>query len=325
MKYLVINDEHELYRNMYADLFRTDQYDIEEIPWFEPVPGPLNLVRDLHFSERVNRHLWLPLKGAWNSTYALSDYPFDSQERYWVIILNGTLRTHYSDGFFEKLRRTHPNVRVAMVLYDSSCNPSSSRAFRMSDEFDAVFSFDEGDCARYGFEHIWSTLSYPDFVRKDPEMASDAFFVGTADGRCEILTESLSRVASVLSSCHFEVVGVPPSSRVESTVIEYGPGMSYTRALQYSYNSGCLVEVVRPGQVGVTLRTCEAIMFNKKLLTNNASLKSMPFYNPEYMSIFKSPDEIDESFLLADMDVDYQYDGCFSPIRIVKRLEELTC
>lgn len=31
MKYLVVNDEHELYRQMYADMFNTTEYDVEQI------------------------------------------------------------------------------------------------------------------------------------------------------------------------------------------------------------------------------------------------------------------------------------------------------
>ena len=64
-----------------------------------------------------------------------------------------------------------------------------------------------------------------------------------------------------------------------------------------AYNTDCIVEVVKEGQTGVSLRTCEAIAFNKKLLTNNVQIKEMPFYDSRFISVFTDSDEIDTEFV----------------------------
>ena len=91
----------------------------------------------------------------------------------------------------------------------------------------------------------------------------------------------------------------------------------------YSYNTECVVEIVREGQTVFTLRTCEAVAFNKKLLTNNKNLKNMPFYDERYMYIFDDVDDIDMNFLLNRDSVLYEKNDYFSPINILKRLDEI--
>ena len=105
-----------------------------------------------------------------------------------------------------------------------------------------------------------------------------------------------------------------------SEYIKYNKRLSYKEALQYSYNSNCIVEIVREGQTGVSLRTCEAIIFNKKLITNNAELANMPFYDSRFMRIFNRPEEIDINFIKSDIDVNYEYSGYFSPLIIIEKL-----
>lgn len=324
MKYLIINDEHELYEVMFEEAFRSEDYDVSEVDRLTMTPGPLDYLRRIHFSERINRHIWLPGKGIWNRSYALESYPFDPNERYWLVFLNGTLRLYYSKNYLMRLRRRHGNVKLALLMYDSSSNPSARRAFDMAPLFDAVFSFDEGDCERYGFQHFYSTLSFPSFVRRDEMFRSGAFFVGTADNRLPLMLASFKRLSSVVNNPLF----VLASKSLEHEDLAMGvqisrKGLPYRTALSYSYNTDLVVEIVKPGQSGITLRTCEAILFNKKLLTNNVSLQNMPFFDSRYMSVFESAEEIDLGFVCRPMDVRYERSDWFSPLRIIRKLDEL--
>jgi hypothetical protein len=205
-------------------------------------------------------------------------------------------------------------------MYDSFSNSSAQRAIDMMPVFDRVFSFDKGDCDRHGCEYIFSTFSAPDFVKKDERYKNNAFFVGAAVNRLDLLEKCFSKIAGAINDCEFRVVGVNKEKQKYPEFIKYNQGLPYEEALQYSYNSDCIVEIVREGQTGVSLRTCEAIIFNKKLLTNNAQLANMPFYDPKYMRIFNDADQIDLEFIKESIDVDYKYDGCFSPLIIIEKL-----
>lgn len=319
-KYLVVNDEHELYDVMYADLFRTEEYDIQQINRFMPMPKILQKLNEIHFNDRVNRHIWLPFKGIWNRWYSIEQYPFSKDEQYWIIFLNGTFRNFYSYKYLSEFKNKHPNVRLAMVMYDSFSNKYASRAIKMMPIFDKVFSFDAGDCRRYGLDFIYSTFSYPSFVNQDERFHKGAFFVGAEEGRLEIMEQCFAKLSNEIPNCQFNVVGVPPQKQHIPEVITYNVGMPYREALQYSFNSDLIVEIVREGQSGISLRTCEAVLFNKKLLTNNEKIKDMPFYDSRYMSVFHNVDDIDMDFVKSEVAVHYDCQSWFSPFRIIEKL-----
>lgn len=321
MKYLIIDDEHELYRSMFSDLFKPNQYSIEEVSRLV-VPPKFNYLKKLHFNERINRHLWLPGKSIWNRYYALSNYKFDSEEEYVIIFLNGTLRHYYSFSYLENLKKKHSNIKLVMIMYDSFADKSAARAISMIPIFDLVFSFDVDDSQKYGFEYIYSTFSYPEFVEYDSHLKSKAFFIGNATGRLEVLQETLNYLGTTIEGTDFTIVGVPNDKKKYEDNIKYNKPICYKEQLQKSYNTDCIVEILKEGQTGITLRTCEAVMFNKKLLTNNASLKNMPFYDERFMEIFTNIEDIDLEFLTKEICVNYADNNFFSPLRIIDRIFE---
>ena len=107
MKYLIVDDEHELYRQMYADLFRTTLYDVEEIHRMQE-PKHFKLLFKIQFDSRLNAHFLVPFKSIWDSYYDLDHYDFKPDEKYTVLFLNGSVKAHYSRRFFlnltEKIR-----------------------------------------------------------------------------------------------------------------------------------------------------------------------------------------------------------------------------
>lgn len=321
MKYLIVDDEHELYRLMYADIFKCSEYDVQEI---SPM-GKLNIISQIackiHFNEKINRRINLPFKQLWNNKYSLSNYKFDPEEKYCVIILNGTLKKYYSRTYLLSVKDKNPNVKLCLVMYDNTTNPSSVAAMNMVDVFDTVFSFDKNDCNTYGFEHIFSTLSYPNFVKSDVSFESDIFFVGYPGGREKILTSTMKKLLSEIANCLFVVPGGRSGEKIPG--VQYATTISYLDELMYTYNTNCVLEVLREGQTGISLRTCEAIMFNKKLLTNNTAIMDMPFYDSRYIQVFSSAEEIDIDFVKSKDVPNYHYDGIFSPVKILQRLGEI--
>lgn len=324
MKYLVIDDEHELYDSMFADLYTEEakaQYDIEEIGRMR-MPGVLRPLYKLHFNPRINGHLNLPLRSLWNPCYCLHQYPFRADEEYCVLFLNGTLALHFDEAYLRAFKEAHPNVRLALIMYDSLINPSAARSVSMIPLFDVVFSFDEGDCAAHGFERIWSTFSVPKNLQKEETLRSSAFFVGFGVGRLKLLQDSFERITRDVPECRFMIAGVHAQDRREIPGVIYNETIPYEMEMRMAYNTNCVVEIVKEGQKGVSLRTCEAIAFGKRLLTNNRALENMPFYDPRFMQIFDKPEEIDTDFITRDMDVRYAQSDCFSPLAIIRRLEE---
>lgn len=320
MKFIVIDDEHELYKRMFADCFKESKYNIEEIPRMQ-IPGYVKTVYNIHFSDKINRRIWLPGKMLlWKKCYKLHKYPFDLNDRYCVLFMNGSLRYHFSKQYLNNFKRNHPNVKLVMIMYDSFSNPTAKRAISMIPIFDYVFSFDKADCNKYGFEYIYSTFSKPDFVKCDDSKKTKAFFIGFGLGRLELLQRTFQHITEKVSGCKFYIAGVNEKEQKEIKDVYYNVTMPYDEELQMAFNTECVVEIVKKGQTGVSLRTCEAIAFNKKLLTNNQSLREMPFYDSRFMQIFDAPDNIDIEFIQEKMDVKYEDSDFFSPLKIIDRL-----
>ena len=321
MKYLIIDDEKELYKRMFADLFKPNGYSIEELPRMK-IPAILKPLYRIQHNDKINRRVWIPGKMIWKPFYQLHKYDFNDDEQYCIIFLNGTLRYHFSSKYLKSLKKKHNNIKLVMILYDSYSNPSAQRSISMVPIFDCVFSFDEKDCQKYGLERIYSTFSYPSFVKKDDSIHTDAFFIGYAQGRLRVLQEVFKRISDKVENARFYIAGVPNQKKKTIKSVEYNKKMTYSEELQMAYNTDCIVEVLRRGQSGVTLRTCEAVAFNKKLLTNNASIKEMPFYDSRFISVFDNPEDIDVSFIKRHINVNYANSDFFSPLRIIKRLEK---
>ena len=321
MKYLIVDDEHELYKYMFSDLFKTDRYDIEELPRIEGIPSFLKPLFRLHYSEKINRHLWLPGKMIWKHFYTLHKYHFDENEEYTIILLNGSLRNHYSYSYLKKLKLVHRNLKLAIILFDSLGRSSMQRTEQMLPLFNKVFSFDASDCSRYGFSRIFSAYSMPEGMYKDSKMESSVFFIGYGKGRLELLQNTFKRIGTEISGCRFYITGVKNTEKEEIQGVTYNENMSFYQEQLMAYNTDCIVEVLKEGQQGITLRTCEAVLFNKKLLTNNQSIVDMPFYNSEFMSVFAAPEDIDMDFIKEKMEVRYEDKGWFSPLRIIELLE----
>ena len=98
--------------------------------------------------------------------------------------------------------------------------------------------------------------------------------------------------------CNFFLLNVPSKEQVQCSGIHYiDHPLSYKKNLQYVSRTKCIVELLQPNARSATFRMWEAIVFNKKLLTNNPEAASSPFYHPAYVSVFDKKEDIDFTFV----------------------------
>ena len=323
MTFLMIDDEHELYRVMMADIFDQSKYTVQELKKTK-MPKWIKVMHDFHYSRRMNKFFEMPGKFIWNKWYELHKYPFKENEKYVVLFMNGTLRNNYNTTYLMNIKKRHQNVKMCLLIFDKSIYYGAKRAISMRECFDYVFSFDIDDCEKYKFEHFYNCFSRPKYIETDNSIESDAFFIGNGGGRLKELQSFFKYLASQQNTnCRFYITGIKESEKVTISNVVYNKPMSFYREMQYSYNSNCLIEILRKGQSGISLRVCEAIAFNKKLITNNKELKKLPFYDERYMRIFDSPSDIDIDFITQKTKVQYKEMNFFSPVKILDRISEL--
>ena len=79
---------------------------------------------------------------------------------------------------------------------------------------------------------------------------------------------------------------------------------------------------MQEGGNGYTLRTCEAVAYNKKIITNNKILKDSEFYDENMMLIFQNIEDIDINFIKVQKK-DYIDKKLFSPFKLLEKVVDI--
>lgn len=134
----------------------------------------------------------------------------------------------------------------------STFDPANAQKFKIS-AFNQFFRMGNGNC-------------------DDNEILYDFYFIGFPKNREGIIHE-LEEKLSVDYSTKFKIV---------HSIKEYIP---YTENVASVRHARCLIDLVQPGQSGLTLRPLEALAFHKKLISNNPTLIKYDFYHPQNIFI----------------------------------------
>ena len=150
----------------------------------------------------------------------------------------------------------------------------------------------------------------------------DLFFVGVSKGRAESLGRIYEQLSAKNVRCEFYISGVKKNEkRVEG--IHYNKWLTYSEVLEKVKSSNCILEVMEQDQEGFTLRTMEAVCYNKRLLTNNSGVISSPFYKSGFIKTFADTADIDTAFVTDRSEVDYHYDNEFSPVHLLEHINDI--
>lgn len=152
-----------------------------------------------------------------------------------------------------------------------------------------VWSFDKKDCDTYKlrYNHQFFFFGYKDaFI--DKAYRNDVFFVGRDKGRIQLLMQLADFFDRENLKAKIIVTGEKRKeySKEQKRFLSLG-GIPYEETLRYSANTKCLLEIMQNGQEGFTLRTLEAMFFNKKLITNNIRIREFDFYDPRNIYILE--------------------------------------
>jgi hypothetical protein len=124
------------------------------------------------------------------------------------------------------------------------------------------------------------------------------YFLGRDKGRAVLLAELSKRAKEYNQTVNFLILEDEKEKPVPVDGLRYtNKGIPYEENLQNVARCNCIVELLQKNAASPTFRLWEAICFNKKLLTNNCSIKESPFYDSRYVSTFSSIEDIDWEFV----------------------------
>ena len=283
----------------------------------------LKNLKKIHFGNKLNKKFWLPFKGIWDKRYSVRIDQLDCNERNYIIFQSGV---KFSPRYIRKLK-TQKNATIILYLPDTIKNLGIAdhrkdfEKYRRYYEIDQVYSFDKEDCKKYNLRFFDLYSSNVDYINRSTDKMCNVFYVGNcrSNRRFNTLLQVYEKLQKE-NKCEFHIVGVDEREQVFPEQIVYNRPLKYGEVVKKILGCDCILEVINEGQDGNTLRFKEAICYNRRLLTNNQSVYESEYYNPDWIQVFDSPDQIDVEWIKKAIDVKYDYDGRYSPVKFLEEI-----
>lgn len=232
----------------------------------------------------------------------------------------------YSPQLVQLLKEKYIKLTV-VYCFTNVIRISGAKQFGLIDSlkttYDQVYAFDPQDANKYGF--FYSRLIYSpgkDFEGNSENIKYDLFYIGKAKDRLRVLIEIFKKAQIEGLRCKFFITGVADQDQYKHDDITYNKRLSYKEVLEYIKHSACLVDAIQSESLGLTIKTCEAVVLEKKLITTNQSVKSEVFYEDSNILVYRHNESIKE-FMNKPFKPYEQSDKYeFSPYRLMKQIAD---
>jgi hypothetical protein len=252
--------------------------------------------------------------------------------RYYDRIIEATRDTRYDQilivrgeaislARLRRLREAQPSATLSLYLWDSMhYNPNARVIWQ---EFDKVFSFDRPDAdanPRIAFLPLFYSREFDRAAAASGAPEYDACFIGTIHtDRYRVLEKVIAtleaRGRKVFVYCYYpsktlfriRTLFDPGFRRFARRYLDFA-GMKLPEVVDRIAMSRSVIDINRPSQRGLTMRTVEAIGAQRKLITTNQDIVNYDIYRPQgVLVVDRANPVIDDAFLdLAAVPFDEQ-------------------
>lgn len=280
----------------------------------------LNLLFNIHNSEKIQKYVNLPYKSIWDKIIfnkLLKSFTPD-----YIVFTTSWYSDHLIIFFRERCWNSKLIFRFSDMVSNGLGVKNKSKIERIRYQFNGVLVYSQEDAEEYGF--TYHSVGYSSINRSllKPCKKYDVVFIGAEKGRMEKIRQAYNIFKAAGLSCFFYVIMVKEKDRRNDGIIYAESVMPFCDCLSYEIAAKCLFEIVQDGSSGRTFRMMESIMYNKLLITNCTEIVQTDYYQPEYVQLYKEVSEIDPSFVKNSSPViEYHYKGDFSPMRVLEFIE----
>ena len=219
-----------------------------------------------------------------------------------------------SKGFKSYLQNKYPGCKIVFHLGDLLSTHKNINIKEIKEFSDLVVTFDHNDADNNGLTYHSDPYSVlPPGLLKSQRPECRLIFYGYAKNRVKEIMAVYDKMKAKGIRCDFSIPDLNADDcvkRPELANAQFTPYLEYLKRVQ---NADCILEIIQGGSRGCTFRTWEAVVYNKKLITNNQSVKEEQFYNPQFIQVIESFDSIDIDWLQREAKVDYGFIDKLSP------------
>jgi hypothetical protein len=228
----------------------------------------------------------------------------------------------YNYGFIDTLRATHPTAKFVCFLQDLGSTVKNVELDSIFSEFDLSVSYDRVDAEKFNILYHPTPYSLYSFNQTNTLKSSDVYFVGRAKDRLDDIIKVYEKLTEMGLSCDFHITDVELKDQKYSEDIKYNCRLSYEENLEHVNKAKYLLEIVQKEASGYSLRTWEAIFYDKFLITNNLHIKSAPFFNERYILMYESAKDLGDLMKeKANINVNFNYMDKLHPQNLLKFIE----
>ncbi len=314
-----------LSEDMFQDLIKEPDVDVYYAE--KPLAGKIrNMIRMIHLSRTIDRHIHLPFKSIWFDPGKM--FP-KAKNGDLFLFINDTLM-YIDTPILMKIHRYFPDSKMVLLIWDSlragSLNLEFTKKTFFDYPWDLILSYDQNDCRDYGFHYLGQSYYSKKDVAAPTKAENDIYYIGHCKSNKDVRTKQVLRIfkgcRKAHVACDFTITNMQKPQARDGLVLQKN-GIPYDEVVKGFQNSRCILEVLQKGQQQQSLRYFEAVCYNKKLLTNNPDVVNLSYYRPDYMQYFEKPEDIDYDWIKEPIEIDYHYQGEFSPLRSLEMIKHL--
>ena len=312
----------------------------EESPYNEMIDFMFSDIKVRDFTEKKHSFLfkiflknkvqdmlgWIinPIISRMFGLYKFMNNQDNKKQKYYIFLNSSFIETRIPVYCMKYYKKKWLDGKFVLLYIDIIADPVSKHANKLREHnvFDAVYNVDNNDAIKYGLKFIRPPYSANSRVGSK-KIKIDMYFCGATKDRGKLILNIIKEAKKHFVKCEMDIHCnlnelQDFSNREGVNILENF--VSYGRLLNNTAQASCILDLVQSGQSALTLRPYEAIVYNRKLLTNNKSILDFEFYNPQYMQYFEKPEDIDWEWIKKKENVDYGYNGEFSPKHFMRRI-----
>lgn len=268
----------------------------------------------------ISKRIGVPFQNMAFQSYLKFGKELEKDDQIYFVFIRHELWFFGNEGFLAYLKKRYPKAKFVYLLLN--VNRYLGIDFKsFCPYFDMVITIDEGDAQKYGLE--FHPFFYSAIDKEDASLPeSDCFYIGNAKERLDDILQVYKLLTENGLKCDFHIVGVPEGKQCYKDKISYNKPMNYDDVVCHVKKTKVLLEVMQEGQTSGTLREHEAVIYGKKLITNNRYISTRSFYSKNNIFVFNKACDIDMEFVKKVKEIVYEGKADISPRTLLYFIRE---
>jgi 1,5-rhamnosyltransferase len=281
----------------------------------------------IHMSTRLNKWISLPFKNIWNSLYFNKGFPFEQRNPLCFVFMGRDLYYLKDRKTFNYLRTTYEGCKLVIFFGDTVETFQQDHLDfdirYLLNNFDFFITTNKPDAQKYSIGYFPTIINRTIVENDNAKSESDVLFIGASKNRLDKIHQIYNQLQNLGLKCEFHITNVPTEQQKYLDIV-YNKPIPYSEVLKFVQKTKCILEITQKNAYGFTLRTVEALLYNKKLLSDNPILKETPFYDEHFVMYFSNVEEIGSAVyktIKNEEPVEFNYNDEYSLEKFIQYID----